>query len=69
MFHNTIVKRMHEAVVLALQAAQPHMVHRNGSFELYGLDFVIDSAYQPWCVHVPFSSCNAVDGCGHRARR
>ncbi|KAJ0412304.1 hypothetical protein ATCC90586_009494 [Pythium insidiosum] len=44
--------RMQQLVVLSLQCVQDQVQHRENACELYGYDFMLDDALQPWLIEV-----------------
>ncbi len=55
LFRHQVLEPMRAAIVLTLRAAEPHVHHRRNSFELYGMDFVIDQQLRPWLLEVNLS--------------
>lgn len=53
--HAPIFAQINDIVVKTLICVEPHMVggcHKNGAFELYGFDILIDSELKPWLLEV-----------------
>lgn len=45
-------KRMIEIIVATLKSAQKSIENRKNTFEIYGLDFIVDRDCKPWLIEI-----------------
>ncbi len=64
-----VYPQMVAIITTACKAAQVNVEQRRNTFELYGADFVLDSAYRPWLLEVNSSPsmCRNTPTCGRSA--
>eukprot|EP01136_Pigoraptor_vietnamica_P036242 Opistho-1_new@102558 len=58
-YDSIVYPQMKQVALWALQSAQDLVETRKNSFELYGVDFVLDEDFRPWLVEVNSSPCLA----------
>ncbi|MDR3549690.1 MAG: hypothetical protein P4M11_15700 [Candidatus Pacebacteria bacterium] len=52
MWENKIRPLMNKAIVASLKSTEDMVVHREGSFEMFGYDLMIDVDLKPWLIEV-----------------
>ena len=67
LWESRLAPAMRRAAVLSFTSAQDVVANRKGSFDMYGLDFVIDDALNVWRVYCPHTRWPACL-CAHYTR-